>query len=500
MRFMICAVLVLFAVPKHILAQGVVLDSVVCDPYNPEDTVGEVVWNLLNDYDRFGHFGYATERKAKKEYVEAFKNLFVPLTMVPNDLEGVEQIIQTKNIHEFINVGARKGYVPYTLIAEKTEFKGAKGEDDTVFTGYVRLFKLFSDTARIGKEYELGVYYELEIQLNTSSLRAWISNITLIDQQLYTNFLLNAFGYQGNSQIMLSYNLNKLIGYKEPPKPKVAVLTKSNYHVHAGYVATDYMGAESFAFNENPNATFGSSQYGFVGGLHYQKAYGTNGFFGILFGFEVEQNTYSLTHRNITMSYTRDCDGNLLTDLEGGEYDQKRGEIALVEESGQMTLLRPEVGLFINVPFTTKFNIQFYGALGNAFKLNSTYSANATVSYSGTKDDYIVEDEPALGFYTNKVVLYSGTHNNVQNFMFYRMGASFDMNVMPWLAFSLQVEYRSSLTYAMRFRNYPCLYQDPDDLRSFVSQFDALKTSRSYNAVGFQAGFKIFLKEKRQQQ
>ena len=234
--------------------------------------------------------------------------------------------------------------------------------------------------------------------------------------------------------------------------------------------------------------------------MQFQKAYGTNGFFGILFGVEYEINYYDFSHKNVTLSYTTDCDGNALTDLEGGVYDRKLADISKYDETGEMHYLRPEIGLFINVPFTSWLGIQFFGTLGNAFVFQNSYAANATVSYSGVKGDYQVENEPALGFYTDKEVEFSGSLNNLQNFMYYRFGASLDINLARWLALSLQAEYRSSLTYAIRFRDYSCIFSDPDDMRSFVSQFDALKESRLYNAVALQAGFKIYLKEKRRQQ
>ena len=497
---MIGTLVLLVFVPRPSVAQlSTRLDSVVCNPYNPEDTVGEVIWNLLNEYNRFGHFSNTLERTTKTAYKQWMQQMFVPLTMLPNDLLGSEQFSDIVSIDDYIVLGEKRGYVPYTLIAGKVKFCGVKSPKDTVYTGYVRLFKLFSDTVRLDKEYELGVFYELEIQLNTETLRAWISNVTFLDQRLYTNFLLTSFGYQGNSEILLTNNLDQLVGYKPPPKPKVAVLTKSNYNLRAGYVSSGYLKAENFLMNENPEAFNSSVQSGILGGFQFQKAYGTKGFFGILFGLEYEKQTYEIAHRNISLRYTRDCDGNVLTDLEGGTYERKRADISVIDESGQMTYIRPEVGLFINIPFKPNVTIQVFSALGNAFRLSSTYQAQAIVSYSGTKEDYVIENEPALGFYTDQVVNYSGRHQNAQNFMFYRLGLAFDFQLAPWSALSLQVEYRNALTYALRFRNYPCIYLDPDDMRSFVSQLDALNSSRSYNAVALNLGIKIFLKEKRQQ-
>jgi hypothetical protein len=84
--------------------------------------------------------------------------------------------------------------------------------------------------------------------------------------------------------------------------------------------------------------------------------------------------------------------------------------------------------------------------------------------------------------------------------MFYRLGATLDINLAKWLAFSLMGEYRGSMTYAMRFREFNCAFLDPADERTFVSQFDYLNKSRFYNAIGVQAGFKIYIKEKKKQE
>jgi len=55
------------------------------------------------------------------------------------------------------------------------------------------------------------------------------------------------------------------------------------------------------------------------------------------------------------------------------------------------------------------------------------------------------------------------------------------------------------MTYALRFREFNCAFLDPADERTFVTQMDQLSASRYYDAIGIQAGFKIFIKEKKRQ-
>jgi hypothetical protein len=398
-------------------------------------------------------------------------------------------------------MAAKMNYQPYTLISERNTFTAKRQDTTEEYIGYARVFKVFSDTARLYKQYEKGVMYEFEIRINTDSLTGVISNITLIDNKIYTNYLISGFGYQGNSRMLVSNNLNKLVSYKEPPKPKISKWTKSGFVLHGGYLFTNYLSPERFSNNLNQSTGFSGNEYGYVAGLQYQKVYGDNGLFGILFGVEMEINYYDFNYNALRFEYFTDCDGNPLVDLEGGAYDKKEVLVNNYQETGEMTYIRPEIGLFLNLQLGRASNFQLFGTVGNAFILESNYDATATVSYTGFDQDFpdVPVTEPNLGFYQDLEVPFSGEHQNLQNFFFYRFGATLDFKLANWLAFSILAEYRGSMTYAMRFREFNCAFLDPADQRTFVSKFDYLNTSRYYNAIGVQAGFKIMIKEKKPQ-
>lgn len=500
----IIAVLCVFVPKMHAQNQAdSTLSVITANPFNPEDTIGQIVWNLANDYETYGHFGMIDQGSVKQQYIEEFKKLFAPNTMLPNDLEGFEQLVQKVGIDQYAEKANSKGYQAYTLISERGTFTATRQDSAEDYIGYARFFKVFSDTARLDKEYERGVMYEFEIRINADSLTGQISNITLIDNKIYSNFMMSGFGYQGNSRMLVSNNLNKLVSYKEPEKPKVAKWTKSGFFLHGGYLFTNYLSPERFRNNVNQSTSFTGEEYGYVAGLQFQKVYGEKGVFGILFGLEMEINYYDFTHNALRFDYFTDCDGNPLVDLEGGPYDKREASVSSYEESAEITYLRPEIGLFLNLGLGRAANLQMFGTVGNAFLFDNTYDALATVSYSGIKNDVSenpITDRPELGFYKDLEVPFTGEQQALQNFMFYRLGATLDFKLANWLAFSILAEYRGSMTYALRFREFNCAFLDPADERTFVTQMDQLSASRYYDAIGIQAGFKIFIKEKKRQE
>jgi hypothetical protein len=493
------ALLFAFVVQSFAQGQDLNANKIVCDPFNPEDTTGQIVWDLVNSYEKHSHFARESEMRGNKSYAEALTKLFNDQAMVPNDLGTFEQLIQKVSIADYAAAGLGKGGQKFFLVTEKKPFEATRAPESDDYIGYLRVFKIFSDTARLGKEYDLGLLYELEIRLWGDSLQAEISNITLVDNKIYERYMLSGFGYHGNSDLLISNNLNKLIVYKEPPKPKVPKQTKSGFFLHGGYLFTNYLYPEAINGNQNPNTSFSGSEYGYVAGLQYQKVYGEKGFFGILFGLEYEMNFYEFQHNNIRLTYTLDCDGNPLKDLEGNPYDSRMVNVSNYSEQGEITFIRPEVGLFFNLGLGKGANVQLFGLVGNAFISSKSYTASATVSYTGFANGLELNNRPELGFYQDKEVDFNGDLANLQSFMFYRLGASLDINLAKWLAFSILGEYRGSMTYALRFREFNCAFLDPADSRTFVSKFDYANASRFYDAFGIQAGFKIYIKEKKKQ-
>lgn len=473
--------------------------KLTCDPFNPEDSTGQLVWNLLNNYEIYSHFGREGEMRGNKTYASQLKSLFDEHAMVTNDLGTYEQLTQKVTISEYVETGLAKGYQKFLLVAEKKIFEANRSSETEDYIGYVQVFKIFSDTARLKKEYDLGMLYELEIRFWGDSLQAAISNITVVENKVYEKYMLSGYGYHGNSQLLISNNLGRLLTFKEPPKPKEPKQSKSGFYLHAGYLFTDYLNPEAIKGNLNPNTRFSGSEFGYVGGLQYQIGFGDKDLFGILFGVEYELNYYQIDHSDILFEYTLDCDGKPLRDLEGSPYDKKLVEVSSYSENGDITYIRPEVGLFLNLGLAEGFNLQLFGLVGNSFIANKSYKANALVSYTGYLGDFTLSERPELGFYKDLEVEFDNNLQTLQSFMFYRIGATADINLAKWLAFSIMAEYRGSMTYALRFRQFNCAFLDPADSRTFVSQFDYANASRFYNAFGLQAGFKIFIKEKKKQ-
>ncbi len=474
-------------------------NTITSDPFNPEDTTGQLIWNLVNRYETYSHFAREDEMRGNKSYAEGLLSLFNQQAMVPYDLGTAEQLLQKVSIADYAAAGLSKGGQKFFLVIEKKIFEATRTSEKEDYIGYVRLFKIFSDTARINKEYDLGMMLELEIRLWGDSLRAEISNITLVDNKIYERYMLSGFGYHGNSDLLISNNLNNLIIYKAPPKSKVPKQTKSGFLLHGGYLFTNYLYPEAINGNQNPNTSFSGTEYGYVAGLQYQKVYGEKGFFGILFGVEYEMNAYDFEYNNIQLSYTLDCDGNPLKDLEGNPYDRRLVDVSNSVEQGEITFIRPEVGLFFNLGLGKGANVQLFGLVGNAFIASKSYNAMATVSYTGFANGLELGNRPELGFYEDLEVTFNGDLANLQSFMFYRLGASLDINLSQWLAFSILGEYRGSMTYALRFSEFNCAFLDPADPRTFVSKFDYANASRHYKAFGIQAGFKIYIKEKKKE-
>jgi hypothetical protein len=490
-----------FSLPGKAQVENSSSTTLTCDPFNPEDTTGQMVWELVNRYEIYSHFAKENEMRGNKSYAEGLKSLFNEQAMVPNDLNptSLEQLLQQVSIKDYASSGLAKGGQKFFLVTEKKLFEASRSTDSEDYIGYVRVFKIFSDTARLKKEYDLGVMYEMEIRLWGDSLQAEISNITLVDNKIYEHYMLSGFGYHGNSDLLITNNISSLLTYKEPPKPKVPKQTKSGFFLHGGYLFTNYLYPENITGNQNPNTSYSGTEYGYVAGLQYQKVYGEKGFFGILFGVEYEIDYYDFEYNNIRLNYTLDCDGNTLKDLEGNLYESKQVDVSSYAEKGEISLIRPEVGLFFNLGLGKGANLQLFGLVGNAFISSKSYDATATVSYTGYANGLELTDRPELGFYNDLQVDFSNDLANLQGFMFYRLGASLDLNLSKWLAFSILGEYRGSMTYALRFREFNCAFLDPNDPRTFVSKFDYTNVSRFYDAFGIQAGFKIYIKEKKKQ-
>lgn len=472
------------------------VELITCDPYNPEDTLGEVVWNLLNDYDRFGHFNNYGQTTGSTMFAERFTGLFLSNSMLVNDLGGTVDTVTPVSIMKYVELGMKNAYYSYLMVAEKKPFTAKKVADDTAFIGYVKVFKVYSDTARFDKIYELGAIYELEITLNADSLWAHISNISLVNKSVFTNFMLNNYGYQNNSQVLLTNNLSRVVGYKAPEPPKVPVASKSNLFFYGGLLAPNYLQPEAIAHNISLNSNYSGSQSGYFGGLQWQKAYGKKGRYGLIIGAEFEHNSFSFRQENLVLEYFANCDGSVLTDFEGQSYNKRVAEIPLHEESGELQFIRPHLGLFFNFPLNTKINLQLLGTFGTSMVFASNYQASSAVSYTGQKDNFEINDRPELGFYSNRSMEFSGELNALQNFMSYSAGFSFDFNLGKRVALSLGGSYRSSATYALGFKPSDCLYLSPDEPSTFTSQLNALNQSRKYDAFAAQIGFKIYLNEK----
>ena len=492
--------LLVVLVGGQLVAQGQAINSekpdITFDLYDPEDTLGNRLFEKLVEYERFGHFGSTQSGSLEKKYMERFKALFDKGVMLPEDLTDTNAVHAKISMDAYTKLAYKRGFFPYVLFIQRENVGGYKIDTSGFYYTTVHMFKLFEDRAIIGQKCVHGAELLVGLRFNRLGDSIMIADMSVPDGGNYTQFILGKYGRHIYSPILVSNNVKTLVQDIPPPYVPKSQPTRSNFFIRAGMQYTDIFSAQPLENNLNQNYAYSSSEEGRSAGFFYQKAFAKKDIFGLTIGVEVEQNTYQLKHENANFIFDSDENGDPLMDLEGTSYDYKHVFLQSHVEDGTLNFVKPEIGLFFNLG-QGWFNVQLLGSVGNAFLLESTYDARTTVSYEGEMDGVGTIQEPALGFYDNLEVTSSGTHNEVQSFMFYKGGLGLDFIIEKRLSISLLAEYKSSFTYMIRKNSAGKPFLDPDTGAGFGSQLDQLNESRNYQGVSVQAGIKIYLNEKR---
>ena len=474
-----------------------VIPDITFDIYDPEDTLGNRIFQKLVEYERFGHFGSTESGQVEKKYIENFRTLFDDGVMLPEDMTDTNQVNAKISVDAYTQLAFKKGFFPYVLFIQREDVGGYKLDTSEFYYTTVHLFKLFEDRALIGEKCTHGVELFVGLRFNRTGDSIMITEVTVPESGNHTQFILGKYGRHIYSPILVSNNIKTLIQEVPPPYVPTAQPTRSNIFLRVGMQYTDIFQPEALQGNLDPTYTFSGSEEGRSAGFFYQKAFAKKDVFGLTIGAEVEQNMYSFIHENGYFVYDSDENGDPLTDLEGSQYDNKHVYLHSHEEDGTLTYFKPEVGMFLNLG-QGWFNVQLLGSVGNAFLMESTYNANTIVSYEGEIEGIGKIQEPALGFYENLEVNTSGSHSELQSFMFYKGGLGIDFIIEERIGISLLAEYKGSFTYIIRKNSATHKpFLDPDTGAGFSSQLDHLNESREYQGFSVQAGIKIYLNEKR---
>ncbi len=466
--------------------------------FNPEDSIGKEVFSQLDKFERFGHFGNVEDRAKNGQYISNYVNLFVKGAKVPDDLS--DTIIGKKEItiEEYENLARKAPVFPYVLILEKQDTtKALKVDSSGFYYTTFRFFKLFDKRAIIGKVYKHAAIYSVGFKFRLDTSESYFTEIRKLEGDEFTDFKLGSYGRFIYSEILLSNDLTTLPKPLPPPYVPTSTPTKSNFFLYGGYLLTNFLAPENYKGNSNTNYSGTGQESGYSVGLKYQKGFGQNDLFGIIVGVEYEMNMYDFTQNDMSFEYSEDNDGNSLVDLEGGEYDKKYVDVSTYKENGDLSFIKPEIGLFLNFG-KKKVNFQIIGAIGNAFLLQTNYSNRSITS---SKGEIFGSGKPIsgehLGFYNQLETNFTGEFTEAQSYMFWKMGAGVDFKFGDRIGFSLSAEYRKSFTYVLRKNTADQAFLDPDKNLGYGSQFNVLSESRNYSAIAIVAGFKIYLNEKR---
>lgn len=469
--------------------------KIFVDLFNPEDTLGETIFNALDEFEKFGHFGSVEDGFKSKKYVKGFFNLFELDAKLVDDL--TDTILGSQvTLSEYRDLVNKKNYNHYALFLERDSAIATKIVGSNYYELSLRMFKLFSDKAIIGDKYKHGAIYKVSLKFRLDTSVVKFTDVTLEEGKEYQDFILGNYGRHIYSTLLMSNNVESLAKPVPPPYVPTSQPTRSNFFIRAAMQYTDIFSPEAFAGNLDPAYSYSGTEDGRSFGFFYQKAFAKKDIFGLTLGVEYEQNSYQFRHDNAYFVYDSDENGDPLMDLEGTPYNYKHVFLQSHLEDGTLNFVKPEIGLFFNLG-QGWFNVQLLGSVGNAFLLESRYDARTTVSYEGEMDGVGTIQEPALGFYNNLEVTSSGTHNEVQSFMFYKGGLGLDFIIEERIGISLLAEYKSSFTYMIRKNSAGKPFLDPDTGAGFGSQFDYLNESRNYQGFSVQAGIKIYLNEKR---
>jgi len=501
-------------------------DSIVFNPFYAEDSLSEAFSILLNHYFKYGKFEKPYDAFSGKQGRVFFQELFTPNAMVVNDLGKINGFMTQLPIAQYVNQASTKRPPNYEFFVEKGLMVVAYA--DTVARNYVAeypVFKLFADKAVYRNPYELGAIYTIKVRINLDSFDIKIEDVVIKEGHLFQNFSLGGFGFQGDSPLLLTNNLNGLVRSaeeaidpniyqkkdtkmarisdnskpkKKPKSERVSTITKSNINFKAGLLYPDMFKPNMIPQNTNDDATIRTSQGGESIGIAYQKTVGKKDGFGWFIGVNYNRLDFKSTYENLGMIYTQDPIGSPLFDLEGNAYAFRHVQVPTFTDVGYLSYVTPEFGLLFNIHLGAGAHFQISGSISHNTMIENTSITTGVVSYQGqmTGDSPLISQDN-LGFYTNREVEWNRPFDEFQNFMAYHAGLSLNIMMGERMSIFAEGRYNSSMTYAIRQANNKDLPFFDLGERSWKSPMNFLPESRNFKTFSLSIGLRFYLNEKR---
>lgn len=475
-------------------------ETIVFDPYNPEDSLGIYFLKMVIDFEKFGHLAKQENQAISQDLLKKYIALFNANATLPNEL-GKNKSFEDNTLAQFQNAATGLEYQPYLLFVQKGVLTANLQEGTNEYVGKFDFFKLYADKASFMANYESGVFYTLTYRYKVEGYVVQIDKVEVQENGVKNNFALGGFGYMGTSAVLICNNLNALVkplvvDLGPQPRKKEKVLNKSNITLQAGVFVPMFLQTELIASNLNFQSSRSDASNGQTAGIQLQKVFGKKGMFGMSLGVAYQQLKFNNTYNDQTFVYTSGPDNSELEDLEGNIYDVRFVQISSFEDNGSLTYIRPEFGLLLNFPLSKSVWLQLNGAFGQQFMQSNTYNTNTIVSYQGQINGQggpISQDE--LGFYTNYKKEATGNLSTAQSFTDMRFGASLDVMLGQRVALMFQANYHQSLTYAFREQKFGFPFFDPAVDSDFQSKMNYLDASRNFKAVSFQFGVRFYFKQ-----
>ncbi len=494
-----------FAQTENVQPPSDSLASIIVDPFNHQDKLGQAVYMTFLDFERLGHFAEVNSHFTNNKTIRLYTKLFSEGAFVPNDLTKDTLVGAPISIDEYAeNAKKHNGYFKYKLILEKKLINATRIDSDT-YIGTYNLFKLFSENAVIDEAYSHGAVYKLELEFNLSGSEVKITNVTMLPDSEYHNFKLGKFGYTKDFRLLASNNLNSLIQTAsltqltnlKPPKDSADYRAQPAIVFLGSYIIPDYLSGSGFTENINPYAGSSSTQSGWSTGLRLLLPLGKKGNLNLFFGLEYEQNNYNVQYNNLQFIYKTDVLGNPLEDLEGTAYDEKWVDVSDFEEIGKLTFIKPEVGLLYKIHFGEKIKLNLLGAVGYSYLSQSEFKIETTVSYRGKIygfGDPISQEE--LGFYNDYKKTNFGEITNASSFYYFKYGGSLDFKLGKQNFLSLGFEIRTGLSPVLSAGQAFFPFLDPEINDTFLSSYTNVPEDRMYQSMAIVLSYKYQIRRK----
>ena len=490
---------VIISVPKDSLK------NIIVNPFDHQDNLGQSIYIFFLSFESTGHFADLGQNYSSAKVVKTYTELFDASAVVPNDLQMKDTLVgKPISIDAYAKLAKKHGYFAHRLIIEKRMINATR-VDSGRYRGVYHYFKLFSDKALLGEAYQHGATYEMVFEFNEDGSDISINSIAQMPNGEFHKFKLGNFGYTSNNNIMATNSLKSLIQeptllQKEelkPPKDSADYRAQPAFAIYGGYVIPDYLWAANYADNLNPIAGSSTEQSGYDFGARLQLPLGKKGNLNLFLGLGYEQNKYKVNYNDLQFIYTTDCFGKPLEDIEGNPYDEKWVDVSTLYESGELSFLKPEVGLLYKINLGEKIQLNLMGALGYSYLSKSHFEMDATVSYrgriKGLGNPISSED---LGFYTDYSKTNFGEITNISSFAYYKFGGSLDFRLGKQNYLSLGFEWRTGLTPVFTTGSSFWPFLDPAVNDTFLSSFTNVPEERTYQSMAILLSYKFQLKKK----